>query len=103
MADDLVAVLSRFHRDVLQPDIERIVAASEQRLHDEMQGHFDSIYQRLDRFETEYHMRFVGVRRIEDSLAAQAKDREHVRAEIASLKSRVAVLDEQIRGLEAGL
>jgi predicted nuclease with TOPRIM domain len=103
MADDLLAVLTRFHREIVRPDIERIVGESEHRLRDEMQSHFDALYQRLDRLETEYHMLVAAVRRIEDALAARAKDREQVRAEIAGLKSRLAMLEEQIRGLEAGI
>lgn len=35
--EDLVKVLTKFHRDVVVPDIERIVGASEQRVRDEMQ------------------------------------------------------------------
>jgi len=34
--DDLVTVLTKFHREVLLPDVERIVEASERRLTDRM-------------------------------------------------------------------
>ena len=58
MAEDLVPVLAKFHREVLLPDVKRVVAeaveASERRLRDEMQAGFDALAQRLDRLETEY-------------------------------------------------
>jgi hypothetical protein len=50
--EDLVQVLTKFHRDIIVPDIERIVGASEQRLRDEMQRGFDALVQRLDKLET---------------------------------------------------
>jgi hypothetical protein len=73
VAEDLVPLLAKFHRDVLLPDVKRVVAeavdASEHRLRDEMQGGFDgvahelkdlrellhTIYQGFDRLETKYH------------------------------------------------
>lgn len=54
--DDLVQVLAKFHREVVAPDVERIVGsavgACEQRLRDEMHA----LIQRLDRRETEYRI-----------------------------------------------
>lgn len=35
---------------------------------DEVNGHFDAIYQRLDRLETECQMIVVGMKRIEERL-----------------------------------
>jgi hypothetical protein len=52
MADDLLPILTRFHREIVVPDIERIVGASEQRLRDEMRSLFDAQAQRLDRLES---------------------------------------------------
>ena len=53
MPDDLVTVLRRFHEEVVRPDIERIVEASEVRLRDEMHTLFDALAQRLDRLATD--------------------------------------------------
>ena len=54
--DDLVQALTKFHREIVLPDIERIVGnaveGSERRLRDEMQTGFDALAQRLDRLET---------------------------------------------------
>jgi hypothetical protein len=51
--DDLVQVLTRFHREVFVPDFERIVGETEVRLRDEMHAGFDALCQRLDRLEAE--------------------------------------------------
>jgi hypothetical protein len=68
VAEDLLPILTRFHREVLLPDMKRLVEESEQRIgarFDEVNGHFDKIYQRLDRLESEYHMIVVGLKRVE--------------------------------------
>ena len=58
MAEDLLTVLAKFHREVVVPDIERAIKAPlEARisgLRDEMLSHFDAIYKRFDRLESEY-------------------------------------------------
>jgi hypothetical protein len=55
--EDLVKVLTKFHREIVVPDIERIVGnaveGSERRLRDEMHTGFDALAQRLDRLEKE--------------------------------------------------
>ena len=50
-----LSTLAKFHREIVLPDIERVVGAAERRLRDEMHGLFDAIAHRLDRLETEYH------------------------------------------------
>jgi hypothetical protein len=60
VADDLLPLLTRFHREVLVPDVKRIVGEAveglEQRINgrfDEINGRFDATYQRLDGLESE--------------------------------------------------
>ena len=51
MADDLLTVLTRFHREVVVPDMERIVGVVDRKvdaLRDDMNSHLDAIYKRLD-------------------------------------------------------
>jgi hypothetical protein len=46
MAEDLIPVLTRFHRDILMPDMQRLVAGVEQRIEarfDDTNQHFDEI------------------------------------------------------------
>ena len=59
--EDLVPALTRFHREIVVPDIARIVAGSEQRLRDEMHTLFDSLSRQIDEMRTEYHMLVAGL------------------------------------------
>src|SRR2546428_301367 len=61
MPEELISVLTRFDREVVLPDIERIVTdaiagvdSRVSRLRDETLSHFDAVYKRFDRLEVEY-------------------------------------------------
>ncbi len=58
LREELLSVLTRFHREVMLPDIERIVEAKiEAKLEPfrrEVLGNFDAVFERLDRLESEY-------------------------------------------------
>ena len=107
MSDDLLQVLTRFHREVVQPDLNQLldrvsgVEGSLGTLRDEMLTHFDAIYQRFDRLETESQALVAAVRRLETQVAAMAK--VDVRRELDEIKARVAQLQERIEQLEATL
>jgi chromosome segregation ATPase len=116
VAGDLLPILARFHREVLRPDIERIVGdaveGAERRLRDEMHTLFAALAQRLDRLETEYHMLVAGLKRVEERLdrvegrldrIEQRLDRTALRSELLELKARVDGLQEQVRTLETRL
>jgi predicted nucleic acid-binding Zn-ribbon protein len=123
VGDDLVPILTRFHREVVLPDIQRVVSdaveASERRLRDEMQTGFDALAQRLDKLETEYHMLVVGLKRVEERLdrvegrldeveqrlgaVEQKLEKLALRSELDELKTRVEGLQTQIRILEERL
>lgn len=53
VTDDIIAILTRFHREIVLPDIQRIVGdavgGSERRLRDEIHNAVDALAQRLDR------------------------------------------------------
>ena len=53
MADELLTVLTRFHREVVVPDIQTLVGDRIESLRAEMLSGFDAIYQRFDRLESE--------------------------------------------------
>ena len=125
MPDDPItlATLTHFHREVVLPDIRRIVTdavgASESRLRHEMQTGFDALAKRLDMLETEYHMLVAGLKRVEERLdrvegrldsleqrmsAVEEKlDKVTLRSELEHLKTRVDVLQQEIRALEERL
>jgi len=57
VADDLAHVLAKFHREVLLPDVQRVVSgaveASERRLRDEMHALFESLSKQIEDLRTE--------------------------------------------------
>jgi predicted nucleic acid-binding Zn-ribbon protein len=112
MGEDLIPILTRFHREIVLPDIERILGAAEQRLRNEMQTGFDALAQRLDKLDVEYHMLVAGLKRVEERLDAvesrldrveQKLEKAALRSELLELKTRVDGLQEQVRGLEERL
>ena len=100
MADQplTLVVLAQFHRQVILPDIERIVAAtveaSEQRLRDEMGVLQDFVLKRLDRLEGEYEAIKAGLVRIEARL-------DGLEAKVAGVEAKVAGIEAHILDLQA--
>lgn len=109
MAEDLLSVLTRFHREVVRPDIERIVDAKLDAkitpLRQEMLANFDAVFKRLDRLESEYHALAAAVKRLEDRMTAveQKIDKLALRTELLELKERVQSLEQRISELESQL
>jgi hypothetical protein len=75
VADDLLPILTKFHREVVLPDIERVLGGLRLEMSERFAGldsHFDAIYQRFDKLETEYHMLAAGLKRVEERLSHPA-------------------------------
>lgn len=109
MANELWDTLLRFHREITVPDIVEIVdsrtdglRATIASLRNEMLTHFDAVYQRLDRLESEYQALSAAVARLEQrmTIVEQKLDRMALRSEILALKEQVATLEERIAALE---
>jgi DNA repair exonuclease SbcCD ATPase subunit len=101
MADDLLQVLTRFHREVIAPDLDRRdekLGTVEQKL-DDVLTHFDAIYHRFDQLESEYQALAAAVGRLERQMEAMPK--VDIRREIDEIKARVAQLQERIEQLES--
>jgi predicted nucleic acid-binding Zn-ribbon protein len=115
VADDLIPILTRFHREVVLPDMQRLTGELRTGMNErfsDLDGHFDAIYQRFDRAETEYHMLVAGLKRVEERLdgveqqlgAVQQKlEKMALRAELEDLKARVDGPQGEIRKLEERL
>lgn len=109
MAEDLLNVLTRFHREVVVPDVERIVErvvdAKVTPLREEMLANFDAVLKRLDQLESEYTALSAAVSRIEQRLGAveQKIDKLALRSELLELKERVQALEQKIAEIEAQL
>ncbi len=127
---DLADTLIEFYGKVIEPQFNKINEKLEG--HDkkfaDLFNHFDQIYHRLDRLETEYHTIISSLQRIEERLGGVEKrldhveirldgvdkrlDRiegkldkeidlkEHLEKEVADLKQRAILLQNQIEELE---
>jgi chromosome segregation ATPase len=100
MSDELVSVLARFHREVVLPDIERVVARLVNPRFDEIDGHFGAIYQRFERLESEYQALKAGMIRVEERLDRIEQRLEGLEAEHRDLVAAVHRLDERLSRVE---
>ena len=98
-----LSLLAQFHREVIVPDIERIVGGAERRLRDEMHGLHDSLLTRLDRLEFEYQAIRAGLVRVEDRLERVEQRLESLEAEHRDLVATVHRLDERLSRVEKRL
>jgi chromosome segregation ATPase len=72
-------------------------------LRQEMLGHFDEVYRRLERLEEEYHAITQALRRIEAGLADEHGRRDILERDLAELKRHVAALQSRIEEIEQRL
>ncbi len=59
-------MLMRFHREIVIPDIERIVDGRVDALRRETLSHFDAVYKLFDRLESQHYALSAAVRRLEE-------------------------------------
>src|SRR5512135_534573 len=102
MGDDLIPILTRFHREIVLPDIERVVGNAVGDLERRLNVHFDEIYRRLDRLEGEYHLIVAGLKRVEERLdrVEQRLEKTALKSELLALQARVDGLQDEIRRLQ---
>jgi predicted nucleic acid-binding Zn-ribbon protein len=105
MAEELWNTLLKFHREVAAPEIIGPLREEIAAFRRETNGHFDAIYKRLDRLESDIRHVSAAVRRVEERLAAaeQKLDRMAPRSELLELKAQVTSLEERIAQLESEL
>jgi len=105
MADDLLSVLTRFHREIVLPDIEEVVAKQISPLRDEMLSGFDAVFKRLDPLDSEFQSLSAATRRLEGQMASveQKIDKMAVRSELVDLKQRIHALENRVAELESQL
>ena len=89
--------------------IDKKLEESDRKFND-LLNHFDQIYNRLDRLETEYFTITAGLQRvekqlvgIEEKLDKEIAIRERLEGEISDLKQRVVVLQRKIEEIEIRL
>lgn len=72
MSEDLIQTLTRFHREVVMPDVVRVIdRAFEEKLtpfRDEVLTNFDAVYKRFDDLAIEYQALKGGMIRLEQRM-----------------------------------
>lgn len=66
----------------------------------EVFGHFDEVYRRLERLEQEYYAIAQQLRRLEAALTGEGGRREILERELAMLKERVGLIQARIAEIE---
>jgi chromosome segregation ATPase len=72
-------------------------------LRQDMLGHFDEVYRRLERLEQEYQAVTQALRRIEAAVAGERGRREILERDLAELKQQVTALQSRIEEIEQRL
>lgn len=116
---DLTDALIEFYGELIEPQFNKLGQKLEE--HDkkfaDLLDHFDQIYQRLDRLETEYFTITIALQRIEErldrvegqlgrmegKLDKEIALKERLEKEITDLKQRVFILQSRIEELENNL
>ena len=94
-----LSMLTQFHREIVIPDIERIVGASERRLRDEMYALHDASLVRFERLETEYSSIKAGLGRVEQRLDSLAVEHRDLVAEVRRLDERLSRIEKRLEEL----
>src|SRR5918995_5898127 len=98
-----LSALAQFHREVILPDMERVVGALERRLRDEMHTLHDSVLMGIERLEGEYQAIRAGLVRVEDRLDALEARLDGLETRLDGLETRLEGLETRLDGLETRL
>jgi hypothetical protein len=95
-----LTTLTEFHREVVAPDIERIVGASERRLRGEMHALHEASLMRSEALEMESAAIEAGLRRVEERLDSLVEHR-HLASEVRRLDERLGHVEKRLDELVA--
>ena len=100
----LTTALAQFHRDVIVPDMHRVFEGLFERLikprFDEMDGHFDRIYHKLDKLETEYEALKAGLGRVEENQKRMGETLKVLESQYRDLVAGFHRLEERLARVE---
>lgn len=110
MKNDTFQMLTRFHREVALPDVQRIVDQAVGTLRNEMNTHFDGVYVRFDRLESEYYALKSWMSRLDERLARIESEVEslnvrmdRVETEVQSLNARMGRVEAELQAVKSNL
>lgn len=96
MKNDRFQVLTQFHREVILPDVQRIVDEAYGKLRNEMYTQFDGVYMRFDRMESEYYALKSWMSRLDERLA-------RIESEVQSLNARMGRVEKELQAVKSNL
>ena len=99
----LASVLADFHRDILGPDIKQIVGEEVGALRREMSTHFDAVYQRFERLESEYQALKAGLGRVEARLEQIEVRLDRVEGRLEQIEVRLDRVEGRLELVEVRL
>ena len=102
MKKEISEALMDFYEKILAPEFVEIKKAQSdysERFIDVL-GHFDSVYKRFDRLEDEYQTITYGLKRIEEQLDQDFKNRKDIEARFQTLKRQFKGLQLKLESIE---
>ena len=101
--EDIWSALTRYHREVVQPDNEATADRIVSTLRSEMDNKFDAFWQELDDLKNEYGALKGGIRRLERLMNESKFDPAAMTSQIDELKVGISELKRRVAELEARL
>lgn len=104
--EDVTQIIEAF-REVIVPEISASLNERIDRLDRDNKAHFDALYGRIERVETELTMMTAGLKRLEDRVdrlecrMSRMEAKLEELAEIADIKTQIAALEQRLAALEA--
>jgi len=107
MKNDFLQALTRYHREVMLPDVQRLVDDAIDKsvgpLRNDMLSHFDDMYRRFDRLESEYYALRSWMGRIDEKLARVESEVQSLNTRMGSVESEVQSLNTRMASVESEL
>lgn len=107
MQEDVLKALMEFHREVVLPDMQRVVKdaveGSERSLRNEMYSIADSTYLRFDRIESELAAVKGGLTRVESEVAELKVRMSRVEARLGNVEARLGNVESRLADVESEL
>ena len=98
-----LAALAQFHREVIVPDIERIVGGSERRLRDDMHSQHDFTLAALQRLDFESQAMKPGLTRIEAGVQGVEERLTTVEQRLTTVEQRLTTVEQRLDTVEQHL
>jgi len=105
MNDDILHALTRYHREMILPDVQRIVEDAIEKsvrpLRSEMYSQFDGLYAHFNRLESEYYALKSWMSRIDERLTRIESEVQSLNERTSRVESKVESLNERMGVVES--